>query len=99
MTDDLISRREALEAIAGIAPDIIGEIDECEFYGYSYYNLETTLLSMPTVDAEPVRRGKWLPPVIGKWGCLCSNCNKQADNDFAYCPNCGAKMEVQDETN
>lgn len=28
-----------------------------------------------------------------QYGYLCSRCNLQADNDFDYCPNCGAKMD------
>lgn len=56
MNDDLISRKAVLETIAGIAPDVVSKIDECEFYGYSYRKLETMLLSMPTVPQEFVKK-------------------------------------------
>lgn len=42
--------------------------------------------------------GRWMPPVVGKYGCICSVCKKQSDNSFDYCPNCGAKMDLNDET-
>lgn len=59
-----------------------------------------------TVDAEPVRHGRWVPtefdgyadgyPVWDTWEC--SECrDEQYGNDIAdllhYCPNCGAKMD------
>lgn len=53
----------------------------------------------PTIDAEPVRRGRWvIEPGIG---CECSACGFDIGNDLdfmeyvKYCPNCGAKMEEQ----
>lgn len=53
----------------------------------------------PAVDAESVRCGTWMPPAIGPYGCLCSRCHLQADNDFDYCPNCGAKMDKEGAEN
>lgn len=56
------------------------------------------LRNLPTVDAEPVRRGQW----IYKWfDSYCSVCGweNKADtvtrirNDYPYCPHCGAKMD------
>lgn len=58
----------------------------------------------PTIEAEPVRRGKWLECEDG-WGDThyqCSECGKEwyleagtpKENGMNYCPNCGARMEV-----
>lgn len=58
----------------------------------------------PTVDAVPVRHGKWLHPEeededYGSVSCSCSVCGwkfylYEDDIDGApYCPTCGAKME------
>ena len=52
----------------------------------------------PTVDAIPVRHGKWI-----RWRDLngikrgkCSECIVSYGNmDTPYCPNCGAKMDAE----
>ncbi len=62
---------------------------------------EDVVAEAPTIEAEPVRRGKWLLENIGKPNehCVCSECGTQVDSDEAwhYCPNCGAKMEGGEE--
>lgn len=48
----------------------------------------------PTVDAEPVRHGRWMTHegVLGVAYCsVC--CYELKTNNTNYCPNCGAKME------
>lgn len=52
----------------------------------------------PTVDAEPVRHGRWVKkdPHCAGLACLwnCSECGEESDDEgYRYCPNCGAKME------
>lgn len=51
----------------------------------------------PTIDAEPVKQGKWIDPEgIHEWCCnLCGNIapNDGYDNGANYCDYCGAKME------
>lgn len=54
------------------------------------------LESMPTIDAEPVRHGKWIG-YAGTIGNECSLCGKwidvlQGTVEMNYCPNCGARM-------
>ena len=53
----------------------------------------------PTIEAEPVRRGRWINH--GSF-VTCSVCNEEQygiDTGRFYCQNCGAKMEVENETN
>ena len=54
----------------------------------------------PTVDAEPVKYGKWewkkYPNGHETWEC--SVCRSPMITRFWYCPNCGAKMESENET-
>lgn len=50
----------------------------------------------PTVDAIPVRHGKWIRwrDLNGIKRCKCSECIVSYGNmDTPYCPNCGAKMD------
>ena len=51
----------------------------------------------PTIDAEPVRHGRWLEAekgVFPKYCGKCSECGKVRDKEN-YCPNCGAKMRLE----
>lgn len=66
--------------------------------------IQGLIASAPTLDVEPVRRGKW---VWADDGYLrCSNCKQKAPvvpqyqdepitTKTIYCPKCGAKMEVE----
>ena len=61
----------------------------------------------PTVDAVPVVHGRWLtweeqfpgrtPRKKSMLGEFCSTCHNHADNMSDYCPNCGAKMDLEEE--
>ena len=51
--------------------------------------------SMPKVDAEPVRHGKWERveySFVGGYRCSCCG-SKALDDSFNYCGYCGAKMD------
>lgn len=63
---------------------------------------------MPTVDAVPVRHGKWLygESESGHDGYYCSQCGKHVRwiygeedinfiRSYKYCPNCGARMDAE----
>ena len=60
---------------------------------YGYVDAKQ-IADSPTIDAVPVRHGRWYE---GHEMMTCTNCCEQFDlyfkNDFNYCPNCGAKME------
>lgn len=55
----------------------------------------------PTVDAEPVRRGRWIEkPTTVKYFCHseCSVCSSwQGERWMNFCPHCGAKMDAKEE--
>lgn len=58
---------------------------------------------VPTVDAEPVRRGKWkrernpMMYQIVPYVFVCDQCGTAFEYDTPYCGECGAKMdEVED---
>ena len=52
----------------------------------------------PTIDAEPVRHGRWIHDVNNLYGC--SECRVRETMSHRhmknYCPNCGAKMDVEE---
>ena len=63
-------------------------------------SLKERVKAFPAVDAEPVKKGKWIfegnhlfiDPCF-----KCSNCHNRRyehyANEFKYCPDCGAKMD------
>lgn len=69
-----------------------------------YKLYENVLDAQPTIDAEPVRHGKWANDAIGVL--RCSECKAQAPWKYGrdyidyrweanYCPNCGARMDKE----
>ena len=56
---------------------------------------EKILLEQPTVDAEPVRHGRWIDRGYMKVGYHCSLCGGYVvAGKEKYCPHCGAKMTL-----
>ena len=59
--------------------------------------------TLPAADVAPVVRGEWVDTPNGT-ETICSYCKADwnvFDNDtyrFNYCPNCGAKMEYEEDT-
>ena len=50
----------------------------------------------PTIEAEPVRHGRWRDYSMDSY--TCSNCKYTVPKDdygykYPYCPHCGAKMD------
>ena len=77
---------------------------------YSENDIREMIDMMPTIDAEPVKHGKWIPDKTGNSYWICTKCGfpSEASDAFVlyhYCPQCGAKMDelqeskVQDENN
>lgn len=69
-------------------------------YALSADEVAKAVENAPTIEAEPVRRGRWVeePGMF-----MCSVChdvwsteNEEMIKGFNYCPWCGAKMEEQE---
>lgn len=58
-----------------------------------------TVDNIPAADVAPVRHARWEVVVgsDGKEHMVCTGCRKQQDltGVFSYCPNCGAKMDLE----
>lgn len=90
--------REAL--MTALCKEIVGDGD--------YYNgkddmqdeIRDMVSHFPAADVAPVRHEKWEVIVgsDGKERMVCTGCRKQQDltGVFTYCPNCGAKMDLED---
>lgn len=87
---------------------ILSLIDEEIAEHYSYYSDQTlkrirgAIEKLPTVDAVPVRHGRWIP-YNSKYGhdekvYLCDQCNNNVGfRKMNFCPNCGARMDGNNE--
>ena len=57
---------------------------------------------IPSADVQPVKHGKWIDETFEPWGLVfhpykCDQCGERSEFDSEYCPNCGAKMEVNND--
>lgn len=66
---------------------------------YHYYNYhfsavhEIHIHEAPTIDAAPVRHGKWIGSQYNRFGYVCSECTSAMSVKTNYCYQCGAKMD------
>lgn len=88
---NLIDKDDTLKIIA----------DTISLYGTGT-KVESEILSIVSkIPCEEPKKGRWVPVTNGRGGNECSACHSYApsykngdEHLSAYCPNCGAKMEV-----
>ena len=63
------------------------------------YEIRESMQKCAECGANEPKRGEW-EEIVGEDGCVelyqCSECNAIYGREWNYCPNCGAKMEVQE---
>lgn len=66
-----------------------------------YYRIRSNIINMPSADVIEVVHGEWKgKPIAGYCTVRCSVCGSAfLDNDgrWKYCPNCGARMAVEND--
>ena len=94
MSDDLIRRSDAIEAVAFWYEDFNG----CDGNYFAHKCLET----LPSADRP---QGEWKRRLVDNgfnadW--ICSECGYRVKTDFVsfnYCPNCGCRMKGKGDSN
>ena len=85
-----IKREDAIDAVLDVyynTPDI----------DLSGERLEAAILNIPAADVVEVRHGRWLcVDTDTEQFFLCNRCKKKEYWESNYCPNCGAKMDVEE---
>lgn len=73
-------------------------------YNHGVGDSMAIIKNAPTIEAEPVKHGRWEPVTNGRGGFECSICHSYASSYqdgvewlSPYCPNCGAKMDLEGE--
>lgn len=88
------------------ADKLLEDIHTINYADYNNYSDTFDFIdNAPTIEAEPVKHGKWVYTVLCDCNLSevkCSNCDYDVVtetykavkmSEFKYCPNCGAKME------
>lgn len=98
MNNDLISRNTLIADIKRVYCTGCNSYDGVRCRACGTGDALDMVEDAPTVDAEPVRHGRWgeyeffsLSPSLN--GYPCSNCGQHEDRKTCYCPNCGAMMD------
>ena len=83
---EYIEREAAIRALLNDAPEQVG---------YSREDAADCIFWLDAADVAPVRHGKWLHRKNGV--ACCSECEVDTvEDETNYCPNCGAKMDLED---
>jgi hypothetical protein len=62
---------------------------------FSELDVVNLIDAQPTIDAEPVRHGKWIEYPTADGMNQCSVCGVLRFGESNYCPNCGARMDEE----
>lgn len=96
------NRRAYLQSLAAECNEA-GDIENMQLCDAKDFEMDIILRWIAESKSE---RGEWIKvkyvkeesPDRGLWIYSCSNCYIPNYKNSAYCPHCGAKMEVEDET-
>lgn len=95
-----------VEKFAQICLDIEKDQEEQDNYVNALFvsELRKFISTFPTVDAAPVKHGKWETDSTEQnefWGHYCNRCSTYLPygRDWRpnYCPECGAKMDLEEQ--
>ena len=101
---DYISREAAIAYIREQSEEMGKEFEELGgesgIYADAYNDLAEDFHRIQAADVEPVRYGRWMNKKGGFFEfAACSLCGEVAPTAGItpnYCPNCGAKMDLED---
>lgn len=90
--------------------DVLAKIDEfvklnaaCGFPVdvFDIEMMKKMIEKIPAEDVATVVHGRWvekiIPGEVPDWCCVCSICEGDGLPSYDYCPNCGAKMDIDEE--
>ena len=99
---EYIEREQAIALFYPVDPENDGS-DECTIVyksgNFSSSEIEAMLSDLPAADVAEVRHGRWIREKwpSGTHKIKCSECREWNGKQSNYCPNCGARMDKEDE--
>ena len=102
LIEKIEARRDYLQSQAAEC-DEAGDTKYMDMWDAKNFEMDIVLRWIAELKSE---RGEWIKiqyvkeesPDGGFWIYSCSNCYIPNYKNSAYCPHCGARMEVEDET-
>ena len=99
---EYIEKEAAVAVCSGRYKECLRKSDMCG--DTVAWNIGFEIKQIPAADVAPVRHAEWVNErmLVGgfaeKWGCDCSACGATIGGPLwkpSYCPNCGAKMDLE----
>ena len=79
-----------------LTPEEINAVETCATYiTYTFFCGKDELKKYINGEIDVIKTGKWFDK--GSLSCRCSECGCKSPKEYAYCPNCGARMENENE--
>ena len=93
---DADALKESVHAHDYVLKDCLNSTDK----GMFTVGIMQAIDEQPTIDAEPVRHGKWMFTPSDAFEAMfakpkCSECGFESADGGNYCPNCGARMDKE----
>ena len=84
-----------IKTMVAIAPQEfhLSEDDEIADFNFELDGWRNDFMKIESADVAPVRHGRWDCDMGGVW---CSVCGEYSEGEWDYCPNCGARMDGDD---
>jgi hypothetical protein len=100
---DLISKQAAVDAILDVT--LYDNVKSLRAYIAKSRSEDTwfggvlqAINAVQDIRPEPERpRGKWIKKSASYYGWMCTECETWEKERTHFCPNCGARMEAEDE--
>ena len=94
---EYITKEAVIQAFEWGDVDVFEDCGDGYISGFSRDAIKNTINSIPAADVAPVVHGRWIMH-DDEFGltCECSACHIETMGDGNYCPNCGAKMDLED---
>lgn len=87
--NDFIFDLDRVKAVISNDSEMVSLIEKLQYMVSEYEKQHS-------IEAEPVRHGRWIPTRPNVCSVKCSICEKFWETETPYCPSCGAKMDLEE---